>query len=162
MSDPDTRLVRRTHHGAAFLGYQASVLTENRHGLIVQTDVRSPSGYAEREAALAMVRRLPRRRRRRTLGADKGYDTPDFIAGVRALGFTPHVSPNQRRIQSGAAADPARGGPDVSATAARSPGQPDPARTERGRTKACSASPRTLRSANGRTPAFSPPFSTTW
>ena len=99
VTDPDTRLVRKTHHGAAFLGYQASVLTENRHGLIVHTDVRSPSGYAEREAAVAMVRRLPRRRGRRTLGADKGYDTPDFIAGVRALGFTPHVSPNRHRCR---------------------------------------------------------------
>lgn len=95
VTDPDTRLVRKTHHGAAFLGYQASVLTENRHGLIVATDVRAPGFPAEREAALAMLRRLGRRRRRRTLGADKGYDAPEFITAVRALGFTPHVSPNR-------------------------------------------------------------------
>ena len=30
---------------------------------------------------------------RRTIGADKGYDMPDFIADARALGFTMHVSP---------------------------------------------------------------------
>lgn len=99
VTDPDARLVRKTHHGAAFLGYQASVLTENRHGLIVATDVRAPSYAAEREAALAMLLQLPGRRRRRTLGADKGYDTPDFIAGVRALGITPHVSPNRHRYR---------------------------------------------------------------
>lgn len=99
VTDPDARLVRKTHHGAAFLGYQASVLTENRHGLIVATDVRAPGFHAEREAALGMLRRLGRRRQRRTLGADKGYDTPDFIAGVRALGFTPHVSPNRHRYR---------------------------------------------------------------
>ncbi len=99
VTDPDARLVRKTHHGAAFLGYQASVLTENRHGLIVATDVRAPSYHAEREAALAMLQRLGRRRRRRTLGADKGYDAPEFIAGVRALGFTPHVSPNRHRYR---------------------------------------------------------------
>ena len=99
VTDPDARLVRKTHHGAAFLGYQASVLTENRHGLIVATDVRAPSYHAEREAALTMLKRLGRRRRRRTLGADKGYDTPDFIAGVRAQGFTPHVSPNRHRYR---------------------------------------------------------------
>ena len=86
VTDPEARLVRKSHHTAAFLGYQASVVMENRHGLIVGTDVRSPSGDAEREAALAMLRRLPRRRRRRTLGADKGYDSGDFVAGVRALG----------------------------------------------------------------------------
>jgi len=99
VTDPDARLVRKTHHGAAFLGYQASVLTENRHGLIVATDVRAPSFPAEREAALAMLRRLRRRRRGRTLGADKGYDTPEFIAAVRTLGFTPHVCPNRHRYR---------------------------------------------------------------
>jgi transposase len=99
VTDPDARLVRKTHHGAAFLGYQASVLTENRHGLIVQTDVRAPGYHAERAAALAMLTRLVPRCRHRTLGADKGYDTPDFIAGVRALGITPHVAPNRHRYR---------------------------------------------------------------
>jgi hypothetical protein len=97
ITDPDARLVRKTHHGAAFLGYQASVLTENRHGLIVQTDVRPPGYHAERDAAVEMLTLLEPTRRRRTLGADKGYDAPDFIADVRALGFTPHVSPNRHR-----------------------------------------------------------------
>jgi len=99
VTDPEARLVRKTHHGAAFLGYQASVLTENRHGLIVQTDVRAPAYHAEREAALEMLTLLAPTRRRRTLGADKGYDTPEFIAGVRTLGFTPHVSPNLHRFR---------------------------------------------------------------
>jgi transposase len=99
VTDPDARLVRKTHQGAAFLGYQASVLTENRHGLIVQTDIRAPGYHAERDAALEMLTLLEPRRGRRTLGADKGYDTPDFVAGVRALGFTPHVSPNRHRYR---------------------------------------------------------------
>ena len=105
VTDPDTRRVRKTHHGARFLGYQASVLTETRHVLIVATDVRAPGFHAEREAALVMLKRLKRRRRRGTLGADKGYDTPDFIAGVRALGFTPHVSPNRHRFRSRSTVD---------------------------------------------------------
>jgi transposase len=104
VTDPDTRLVRKTHHGAALLGYQASVLTENRHGLIVQTDVRAPEYHAERDAALEMLTLLDPARRRRTLGADKGYDTPDFIDGVRTLGFTPHVSPNPLRYRGGRSA----------------------------------------------------------
>ena len=97
VTDPDARLVRKTHHGAAFLGYQASVVTENRNGLIVQTDVRAPSYHAERDAALEMLTVLPPVAGQRTVGADKGYDEPDFIAGVRQLGFTPHVSPNPHR-----------------------------------------------------------------
>ena len=99
VTDPDARLTRKTHHGAAFLGYQASVLMENRNGLIVQTDVRATSGHAECEAALEMLTLLEPSRRRRTLGADKGYDRPEFIAGVRALQFTTHVSPNVYRYR---------------------------------------------------------------
>ena len=53
----------------------------------------------ERDAALEMLTVLPPTRRRRTLGADKGYDTPDFIAGVRALGFTPPASPKRHRCR---------------------------------------------------------------
>jgi IS5 family transposase len=58
------------------------------------------SGYAEREAAKQMLERLPRRSRRRTIAADKGYDTAGFVADVRALGFTPHIAPNTTRQRS--------------------------------------------------------------
>lgn len=92
VTDPDARLARKG--GGAILGYLASVLMENRHGLIVGTDVRSPAYEAERQAALALLRRLPRRRGRRTVGADKGYDTDAFVAQVRARNVTPHISPN--------------------------------------------------------------------
>lgn len=99
VTDPDARLARKSRQTGAILAYQASVLTENRHGLIVQTDVRAPEYHAERDAALEMLTLLEPRRRRRTLGADKGYDTDDFITGVRTLGFTPHVSPNVHRTR---------------------------------------------------------------
>jgi len=43
---------------------------------------------------------LARQRRRRggrlSVGADKGYDTAGFVAGVRALGATPHVARKKR------------------------------------------------------------------
>jgi hypothetical protein len=99
VTDPDTRLTRKSHHGAAILGYLASVMMENRNGLIVQTDVRAPHGHAECDAALEMLTLLEPRRSRRTVGADKGYDMPEFIAGARALQFTPHVSPNPARYR---------------------------------------------------------------
>ena len=61
----------------------------------MQTDVRAPSYDAERDAALEMCSRLEcGARHRRTLGADKGYDTDDFVIGVRQLATTPHVAPN--------------------------------------------------------------------
>jgi transposase len=102
VTDPDARLARKSQAAPAILGYLGSVITENRHGLVVATDVRAPGGHAEEEAALEMVTELASQRRHRTLGADRGYDTTAFEAGARAAGVTPHVAPNvhARRRQS--------------------------------------------------------------
>jgi transposase len=102
VTDPDARLARKSNNTGAMLAYQASVLMENRHGLIVQTDVRAPGYHAERDAALEMLTCLEPSRHRRTVGADKGYDENGFIAGVRRLNITPHVAPNlhRRRLRS--------------------------------------------------------------
>ncbi|MEO8755617.1 MAG: IS5 family transposase [Casimicrobiaceae bacterium] len=104
VTDPDARLAKKGRTGA-ILAYQASVLTENRHGLIVQTDVRAPGYHAERDAALEMLTCLEPRRRRRTLGADKGYDEDGFIADVRRLNITPHVAPNLHARRTTSAVD---------------------------------------------------------
>jgi len=93
-TDPDARLARKGPGKEAKLSYQASVLMDNRHGIIVATHVAEASGTAERESALVLLDRLPERKRRRTLGTDKGYDTRDFVADVRERGFTPHVAQN--------------------------------------------------------------------
>jgi len=93
-TDPDARLARKSNHGAARLSYQASVLMDNRHGLVVATHVTQPGYTAEWDAALELLSTLEPRARRRTLGADKGYDQPDFVAVVRAFNTTPHVTPN--------------------------------------------------------------------
>ena len=94
VTDPDARIAKKSRGTGAVIAYQASVLMENRHGLIVQTDVRAPEYHAERDAALEMLTCLEPRARRRTLGADKGYDEDAFLADVRRLGITPHVAPN--------------------------------------------------------------------
>ena len=62
---------------------------ENRNGLVVDVEVNSPSGNAEREAALKMLRRYRKGQRRLTLGGDKSYDTRDFVVGCRELKVTP-------------------------------------------------------------------------
>ena len=92
-TDPDARLAKKGNT-AARLCYVASALMENRNGLIVDTDVGHATGTAERDSALAMLERQPARKKRRTLGADKHYDTKDFVAGCRERGFTPHVAQN--------------------------------------------------------------------
>jgi len=97
-TDPDARLARRKGRESK-LSYQANSLMDNRHGLIVDTEVLHASGTAEWEAALHMLDRLPRRSRRRTLGADRGYDTRAFVGALRERNVTPHVaqSTNSRR-----------------------------------------------------------------
>ena len=60
-------------------------LRENRHGLIIDVETTRATGTAEREAAITMLQRL-RRGDRITVGADKAYDTADFVARVRDAG----------------------------------------------------------------------------
>ncbi len=78
--------------------YLGHVLSENRHGLVVDVELSEANGYGEREAALQMLERSVRGRA--TLGADRGYDTRDFVAAVRARGVTPHVARNDRGRRS--------------------------------------------------------------
>ena len=54
------------------------LLTENRHGLVLDMELTEANGYAEREAALTMLERSVSGCA--TLGADRGYDTRDFVA----------------------------------------------------------------------------------
>jgi IS5 family transposase len=96
-TDPEARLMRKGPGREAKLSYHGHVLMENRHGLAVESCVTQATGTAEREAALAMARYLPRRA---TLGADKGYDTAGFVEDLRGLGVTPHVAQNMTQRRS--------------------------------------------------------------
>jgi transposase len=91
-TDPEARLTRRKGH-AAHLSYEGHVLTENRHGLVVQAKLTQASGFAERETALQMAAAIPGTHRV-TLGADRGYDTQEFVWDLRELRVTPHVAQN--------------------------------------------------------------------
>jgi transposase len=93
-TDPDARLYKKSTGSEARLAYLGHLLTENRHGLIVDALVTAATGTAERDAALTMLGDLPDRGRA-TLGGDKNYDTRDFVAGCRELKITPHVAQNQ-------------------------------------------------------------------
>jgi hypothetical protein len=69
------------------------VLTENRNGLGVDTRLTQANGTAEREAAIEMLAELPGEARK-TVGADKAYDTESFIESCREINVTPHVAQN--------------------------------------------------------------------
>jgi transposase len=99
-TDPEARLARKGSGMAAKLSYTGHLLMEHRNALITDMELTAATGYAERDTALALLRRLPQRARRRTVAGDKGYDTKDFIAGCRELGVTPHVSQNTTNRRS--------------------------------------------------------------
>ena len=66
---------------------------ENRHGLVAQAEVLPANGTAERDAAMVMIEAIPGDHSV-TVGADKNYDTKDFVAEARHMKATPHVTQN--------------------------------------------------------------------
>ncbi len=102
-TDADALLARKGNGKEAKLSYNGNLLTENRNGLIVNTEVFQANGTAERDAALILLEQIPGSRRV-TVGADKGYDTRDFVRECRHLNATPHVAQNVKR-SGGSAVD---------------------------------------------------------
>lgn len=107
ITDPDARLARKKGKEAK-LCYSASVLMENRTGLLVDAQATHATGRSEVETALAMLDRLPPSGRRRMLGADKLCDTREFVHGCRSLGITPHVPQNTSGRSSNSDGPPTR------------------------------------------------------
>lgn len=95
-SDPDSRLYRKGKT-ASELRFMGHTLMENRNGLIVNARVSQADGYAEREAAKAMINdaRQASPQAAITLGADKGYDAAEFIAELHSMDITAHVAQNK-------------------------------------------------------------------
>ena len=93
-TDPEAKLHRKGSGKEAKLSFMGHALTENRNGLVVETELTQASGRAERDAAKQMIVRRSPGARRITVGADKGYDTRDFVADLRDFNVTPHVAQN--------------------------------------------------------------------
>ena len=103
-TDSDARNYRKSHNTAAVLCYQGHVLMGESQRLGGQCGRLSRRGFGERNAALAMLDAMPATSRRRSLGADKAYDTSDFVAACRERKVTPHVAVNDTR-RGGSAID---------------------------------------------------------
>jgi IS5 family transposase len=98
-TDPESRLMRKGDGQPAKLSFMAHALVENRHGLLVDLQLSTATGYAERETALEMLEEhMPRQRA--TLGADRAYDTRDFVDDGREIGVTPHLAQNDTKRRS--------------------------------------------------------------
>lgn len=96
-TDADARLYKKSYGKESKLSYLGHALVENRNGLIAAAMVTHADGYAERDAALLMLAEKQEGRSRRiTVGADKAYDSQDFVSTVRELNVTPHVTKNDK------------------------------------------------------------------
>lgn len=85
--------------GASLPSYLGHVVLENRNGLVVDACATKSSTTAERDAALKLLGRLPRKNDATTgktqpitVGADKAYQEEKFVKGVRQLEGVPHVA----------------------------------------------------------------------
>jgi transposase len=92
-SDGEARLFKKAPGVGAFLSFMGHCVMENRNGLVVASEVTQATGTAERYSALRMARSI-KGAHQKTLGAEKGYNTRDFVADLRISGITPHVAQN--------------------------------------------------------------------
>ncbi|EQD27484.1 transposase IS4 family protein, partial [mine drainage metagenome] len=95
-TDPEARNYRQSGTVGAKLAYLGHTRMENRTGLMVDAEVSQADGYGERETAQKLLTRRPGKRRQ-TVGADKGYDTRDFVTACRAQRISAHIARNTER-----------------------------------------------------------------
>jgi transposase len=99
-TDPEAKLARKGPGQRAKLSFSGHALMENRNGLLVDLRIQEANGTAERDTALMMLVEELSGSQQLTVGADKGYDTKEFVELCRYHGVTPHVARNDTRRRS--------------------------------------------------------------
>lgn len=87
----ESRLFRKGKGKESKLYHMGHLLTENRNGLIVDTELTPAGTRHEWDAGTTMLAGLGVRPGM-TVGADKGCDSAEFVDGCRGLKITPHVA----------------------------------------------------------------------
>jgi transposase len=94
-TDPDARLLKKGKAKEAKLVFLGHALMENRHGLLVDFQVTTATGTAERDVVTTLLDAASERGfHPKTLGSDKNYDAAARVAVQRVRGVTPHVAQN--------------------------------------------------------------------
>src|SRR6202167_5776094 len=97
-TDPESRLYKKATADKSVPSYLGHALMENRNGLVVAAGGSQSPTNAEREVALKMIDEQLRHdqlndaEREYTVGADKQYQDPHFVAGLRERHVVPHVA----------------------------------------------------------------------
>jgi transposase len=93
-TDPEALLFKKARGEAAKLCFSGHLLTENRHGLVLDVLLTQATGTAERDAVVTMLDRQQERKQGVTLGADKAYDTQGMIASLEEREVIGHIAQN--------------------------------------------------------------------
>src|ERR1700685_3229792 len=78
-TDPQAKLSKKGKGKEAKLAYTGNIMTENGNGFVVEAELRQVSGTVERATAKDMIVRYSPGAKRITVGADKGFDTAEFV-----------------------------------------------------------------------------------
>lgn len=98
-TDPDARLFRKGPSQESKLSYMGHVVIENRNALVMACQATHATGNAERDSALQLLASVSRHTQG-TVGADRAYDTRDFVLRLREQGLRPHVAQNTTNRRS--------------------------------------------------------------
>jgi transposase len=99
-TDPEAHLYRKSNRGEFKLSYLGHVLMENRNGFPVAGAVTLATPQGEWDAAGEMIAEVSGGKRRVTLAGDKAYDESKFLARLRELKVTPHISQHESERRS--------------------------------------------------------------
>jgi transposase len=102
-TDPEAKLYRKSSGQPALLCHSGHVLMENRSDIIMAVEIGQANGYAERDAAIRMLKHVRKRHRIRpkTLGEDAGYRGPEHTKELEKLGVTQHIAGHKGRRPRG-------------------------------------------------------------
>ena len=91
--DPDSRLARKSNFAKPYLSYGVSYLMDNKSRVILGADSHLPNRRADQQAALDLLRRIEwaYKLKHKTLGADKGYATGEFVHRLLEQAVDPHI-----------------------------------------------------------------------
>jgi transposase len=93
VTDPESRLLKKSAGQEAKLCYAAHSVMENRNGLCVAFTVRQSvgEGTSEPQVAVEQLRKLKQRGwKPKTVGADKTYHCQHFVESLRRMKIKPH------------------------------------------------------------------------
>lgn len=100
-TDPDAKLARKSHT-ATNLSHLDNYLMDNKNRIIVGVRANIPGKKGETESAISMVREFmfKFKIKPKTLGADKGYSSGEFIHNLLELNIIPHIPVVDTRKQN--------------------------------------------------------------